>query len=99
MFFRLSEISQLITAVCSISQIMNHYDRADAKNVWVLLMDDGLWDKTLARKISKAIRQAGTKVIVLDTSNIMHDIADQGLDFTSDNLDENVETVKEEICK
>lgn len=78
---------------------MNHYDRADAKNVWVLLMDNGLWDKTLARKISKEIRQAGTKVIVLDTANIMHDIADQGMDFASEKLDENVETVKEEICK
>ncbi|XP_028410884.1 contactin-5-like [Dendronephthya gigantea] len=80
-------------------QIINHYDRTDAKNVWVLLMDNGLWDKTLARKISKAIRQSGTKVIVLDTQNIMHDIADQGLDFTSDNFEENVEEVRKEICK
>jgi adenylylsulfate kinase-like enzyme len=78
---------------------MNHYDRADAKNVWVLLMDNGLWDKSMARKISKAIRQSGTKVIVLDTDNIMHDIADQALDFSSDNLEENVEEVRKEICK
>jgi adenylylsulfate kinase-like enzyme len=78
---------------------MNHYDRADAKNVWVLLMDNGLWDKTMARKISRAIRQAGTKVIVLDTENIMHDIADKGLDFSSENLEENVEAVRKEICK
>ncbi|CAB3995531.1 contactin-5 isoform X1 [Paramuricea clavata] len=80
-------------------QIMNHYDRSDAKNVWVLLMDNGLWDKTMARKISRAIRQAGTKVIVLDTENIMHDIADKGLDFSSENLEENVEVVRKEICK
>ena len=78
---------------------MNHYDRADAKNVWVLLMDDGLWDKSTARKISKAIRQSGTKVIVLDTRNIMHDIADQGLDFTSDNFEEKIEEVRKEICE
>ncbi len=80
-------------------QIMDHYDRTDAKNVWVLLMDNGLWDKTMARKISKAIRQSGTKVIVLDTENIMHDIADRGLDFSSENLEENIEAVRNEICK
>ena len=78
---------------------MNHYDRTDAKNVWVMLMDNGLWDKTMARKISKAIRQSGTKVIVLDTENIMHDLAHKGLDFSSDNLEENVEEVRKEICK
>ena len=80
-------------------QIMNHYDRTDAKNVWVMLMDNGLWDKTTARKISKAIRQSGTKVIVLDTENIMDDLADQGLDFSSEKLEENVEEVRKEICK
>ncbi|XP_046839549.1 contactin-5-like [Xenia sp. Carnegie-2017] len=80
-------------------QIMNHYNRADAKNAWVLLMDDGVWDKAIARNISLEVRQSGSKIIVLDTKAIMYDIADMGLMFTSDDLEDNAQKVVEEICK
>lgn len=81
-------------------ELMDNYNRRDAKNVMVFLMDDGTWDKRLARKLSKTLRNSGTQIIILDLQKmkIMHDIADKGLEFTSDKLEENVEEVATEIC-
>ena len=62
-------------------------------------MDDGVWDKAIARNISLEVRQSGSKIIVLDTKAIMYDIADMGLMFTSEDLEDNAQKVVEEICK
>lgn len=65
----------------------------------ILLMDNGTWDKREARKQSQELREKGTQIIILDTTYIMHEIADMGLKFTSDKLRENVDIVAQDICK
>ena len=78
---------------------MDKYSRKDAKNVMVALMDDGLWDKRVARRQSKELRNKGTQIIMLDTKTIMGELADLGLSFTTEKLEDNVEKVAQKICQ
>ena len=61
-------------------------------------MDGGTWDKRAARKHSKELREKEIQIVILDTRHIMHEIADIGLEFTSQKLKSNVEKVAHKIC-